>query len=50
MLDPLCGPNDEVIKLLPSLTIDLEGLSKGLEMLKVTTEKHPSLQQRTKIM
>ncbi len=28
------GPNDEVIKLLPSLTIDLEGLSKGLEMLE----------------
>ncbi|MGF2621671.1 diaminobutyrate--2-oxoglutarate transaminase [Bacillus cereus] len=28
------GPNDEVMKLLPSLTIDLEGLSKGLEMLE----------------
>lgn len=29
-----CGPNDQVVKLLPSLTIDAETLNRGLEMFE----------------
>lgn len=33
------GPNDEVFKLFPPLTIDKEGLQKGLDKLDVAIEK-----------
>lgn len=31
-----CGPNDQVVKFLPALTIDLETLNQGIDIFEVS--------------
>jgi len=38
----LCGPNDEVIKLLPPLTATLDELDRGMEILATAMQSHCS--------